>query len=57
MKNKYQCKDCGKIVEGEKAENCCGHPMQKIDQCPEAFSPEHARMGKKDDPCDDGIPR
>lgn len=54
MKEKYHCKECGKTIEADESENCCGSPMEKLTSCTTAPSAEHARLTNDDEPCDDG---
>lgn len=53
-KIKYECKNCGKVIEveeNEKLPECCGDVMNV---CTKVIVAEHYRPFDEDDACDDG---
>lgn len=59
MTKKYECEECGKIIESSNENvtpECCGKSMKQLplDFCMQPAHPEHARPMDDDEPCDDG---
>jgi len=56
----YKCKDCGRELirkDTSAVPDCCGHKMKEIplELCGKHHTAESARLGDKDDACDDGV--